>query len=88
MISRLERIDSIVTGKIDDTVFLGEASFVVNIHLTMVPIFPRMGHRVQLGLHNRESRENRERSRLCNQGRTLQNATARQKSCGKVQSVG
>ncbi len=60
----------------------------VNIHLTMMSFFRTIKHQVQISLHNRESRENRERSRLCNQGRTLQNVTTRKKPCGKAQSVG
>jgi hypothetical protein len=49
-----------------------------NILLTTLPFFLTMSHQVQFTLPKRESRENRERSRLCNQGRTLQNVTARE----------
>ena len=45
--------------------------------LTMLSFFLTINHQVQFMLPNRESRVNRERSRLCNQERTLQDVTAR-----------
>lgn len=59
-----------------------------NNNLTSAFFSRRIRHQVQPGLHNRESRENRERSRLCNQERTLQYVTARNQPCGKAQSLG
>lgn len=54
-----------------------------NIFLTTSLFFLTISRQVQFMLPNRESRENRERSRLCNQGRTLQDVTARENFAGR-----